>query len=39
MIKAFFPCKTLSIFSVLGTPEGGIQCEERFCDSFALSDP
>lgn len=39
MINAFFPCKILSVFSVLGTPEGEIQCEERSCDSFALSNP
>lgn len=37
MINAFFPCITSSVFSVLGTPEGEIQCEERSCDSFALS--
>lgn len=39
MINAFFPCITLSVFSVPGTPEGEMQCEERSCDSFALSNP
>lgn len=39
MINAFFSCVTLSVFSVLDTPEGEIQCEERSCDSFALSNP
>jgi len=29
----------MTLYSVLGTPKGEIQCEERSSDSFGLSNP